>query len=231
MLYTIKLLYSRLSKDIIQYTFEIGKFQEYYQRFDLNNYDMLELMKKNYNSIANMLYLNMQNHLSMTTNVTGLGEKIIKPVNDISGITTTLKYQNVFKSCSDCDTGLSALKHSYSKDREYGERNFYKIKTTTNIATYDNISITQSLENNIVIGYILTIGELSYEIKNTKNSSILPYITISNNTDYITANSIEHLFNFIDCEIKNLSDALTALNINIEYVNKYIKNFETTAHC
>jgi len=248
MLESVKLLYSRVSKDICQYTSELEKFQDYYQRYDLNQDDMLNVMEKRYNGLAKMLYLSIKNHLSFTTNVRGIGEKIIKPTRPEYGTQTTLKYQNVSKTCSDCNDCLSKLEKCYSKDREIGCRNFMKVQLTTSIATYDNMDIIKLLtevENvgNQVKGYSLQIGKLLYTINNTRVLSLKETVdepvydgnddpldtTIEE--DKITANSVATLFDFIDNEVKNLGDIQTALNTNIEYVEKYIRKFRNNACC
>lgn len=248
MLESVKMLYSRVSKDICQYTAELEKFQDYYQRYDLNQDDMLSVMEKRYNGLAKMMYLSIKNHLSFTTNVKGIGEKIIKSTRPEYGTQTTLKYQNVCKTCSDCNDCLSKLEKCYSKDREIGCRNFLRVQLTTNIATYDNMDIIKLLINvpNVgdqVKGYSLQIGKLLYTINNTRVLTLKETVDepvydgdddpLNNTTeeDKITANSVSSLFDFIDNEVKNLGDIQTALNTNIEYVEKYIRKFQNNACC
>jgi hypothetical protein len=245
MLLTIKSLYDRLTKDVCQYARELETFQEYYQRFDINNEDMFDIMNKKLNQLLNLFYVAVTNHLSVTTNVKGLGEKIIKPVKPEYGKSTTLKYQNICKTCSDCNDCTKSANKCASKDRFMGCRDFLKVQSTLNVATYDNISITKLVNSSFVLlGYTLLIGNLSYELRNyTKVDNIKNVVQevtddstygscpgdddhLVQNIEKVTAKSIEALFEFIDGQIKILGDIEVALTTNIEYVEKYLKKFK-----
>ena len=105
----------------------------------------------------------------------------------------------------------------------------FKVQTTVNIATYDNISITKIVEDDIFKGYLLTIGKLSYSINNYADIANLKE-TVTNDFDEmekITTNSLDALYEFIDNQMKTLGDIETMLVTNIEYVNKYIKKFKS----
>lgn len=241
LLTTVKSLYERLTKDVCQYAKVLVTFQDYYQRFDLNNAIMLRIMNKKLNKLLNLFYISIVNHLSVTTNVRGVGDKIIKPVKQEYGTTTTIKYQNICKLCSVCN-GCS--QEQIIKNNKSGEcdksgecRDFLKVQTTINVATYDNISIVANIDNDIIKGYILTIGKLSYhinnysELKDLKKIIRVPKNNSDNDVPYeeierVTTSSIDSLYEFIDEQIKILGDVEMVLVINIEYITKYIKKFQ-----
>lgn len=236
LLLTIKSVYERLAKDVCQYAQQIETFQDYYHQFNLNNDEMLTVMIKRFNKISELFYITFLNHLSGTTNVHGVGEKIIKPATQEYGTTTTMRYQNISSLCSDC--GDCKKKKCYGKDKSFGCKDSLKIQTTINIATYDNISILENLDDDDVLnGYIITIGKLSYTINNYNGLQIkktvrvprtnhdidndVPYLEV----DRVTQTSIEELYEFIDLQIKILGDIEMSLSTNINYIDRYLKKF------
>lgn len=234
LLQTVKSLYERLTKDVCQYARELEKFQDYYQRFDLNNDVMLRIMNLKLSKLLTLFYISIANHLSVTTNVRGIGEKIIKPVKLEYGTTTTIKYQNICKSCTDCDKCDKVsdnVAKQFSTDRFVGSRDLLKVQTTVNIATYDNISIVKIIEDDVNMGYLITIGKLSYRINNYGSMQQLKGVVINqpdeSSKEKITTKSIDLLYEFIDNQIGTLADVETVLVTNIEYVNKYIKKFKS----
>lgn len=255
LLVTVKVLYERLTKDVCQYARELEKFQDYYQRFDLNNEDMFLIMHKKIDILLELFFISVSNHLSISTNVKGVGEKIIKPVKDY-GKSTTIKYQNICKTCADCDKKSYELCHS--KNRFVGCRDFLKVQTTINVATYDNISIFKlfSIDCKSLLGYVIEIGNLQYNLRNytaIKNTKKCDKITnqveeiiyddngcpernddgviMKKKVDKVTDRSIDELFEFIDNQVRILGDIEMALSTNIEYVNKYIRKFNCNISC
>ena len=234
LLKTAQCVYMRLDKDVCQYVFELGKLQDYFQRFNLEDEVMFEAMIKRYNQLSEYLFVTLVNHLSITTNVRGIGEKIIKPVKQEYGTTTTIKYQNICKPCVNCSKCEEETKDNLKTNRFVGCRDMMKVQTTVNIATYDNISITKIVEDDIFKGYLLTIGKLSYTVNNYNEIKNLKETVMSqtNDNDFeevdkITTNSIDTLYEFIDNQIRVLGDIEAMLVTNIEYVNKYIKKFKS----
>lgn len=222
----IKSLYERLTKDVCLYAKELQKLQDYYQRFDLNNDAMLEVMKTRLEKLLILFYTVLLNHLSATTNVRGIGEKIIKPVKQEYGTSTTIKYQNICKT--------SAEYNGANNSRYTGCRDFMKIQTTINIATYDNISIAKIFEDNVPKGYVLTIGKLTYNILNYNTLELKHTVRVESSYNFpydevekLTTTSIETLYEFVDNQIRTLGDVESCLVTNIEYVNKYLKKFKT----
>lgn len=245
LLKTVKIIYERLSKDVYHYAKELEKFQDYYQRYDLNNGIMLKIMEEKLNKILHLFFVSVKNHISITTNVKGIGERIIKPVKEEYGTTTTIKYQNICKICmSDYNFNNGDVNCSLSKSRFSGIGNILKVQSTINIATYDNISIEKYYDNCTFIGYILTIGKLSYIIGNfnmvkkfkthiscDNQDNVSSCITNSSSTatadnNKITSNIIESLFLFVDQQIQTLGDIEITLTTNIEYANKHINKFQ-----
>jgi hypothetical protein len=210
---TAKSVYVRLDKDICHYIFELGKLQEYFQSFDLENDNMFEAMVKKYNHLSEYLYVTLVNHLSISLRVNGLGEKIIKPVTSTSH-STTLKYQNICKrcSCDDCSTS------SQASDKYYGCGNSLRVQYSKTVATYDNMSISKNYDGTSVVGYTVKIGELEYVFKNGNTISI-------KSSDCITDKVINDLFKLIDAEITNLGDIQRSIRGNIDFIDKYIKKF------
>jgi hypothetical protein len=250
LLESVKLLYQRISKDICQYVKELELLQDYSHRYNLNQDDMLSVLEKRYNNLATMMYLSVRNHLAFTTNVRGLGEKIIKPTLAEYGPQTTLKYQNICRRCSDCDDCLGSLQKYSNSSKELGCRNFQKVKMTTNIAMFDNIDIQKMFIPDVdgngnhsqVVGYLLNIGNISYRIYNARNIvfkatvhdpvydqfgeqlSVQPF-------DKVTAERISSFFETIDDEVKNLGDVQTNLMTNVNFIDKYIRKFQSNACC
>jgi hypothetical protein len=235
LLLTIKSVYERLAKDICQYAQQIETFQEYYHQFDLNDDTMLAVMVKRLKKISELFYITFFNHLSGTVNVNGVGEKIIKPATQEYGTTTTMRYQNICKICSDCSN--CNKKKCHGKDRSFGCKDSLKVQTTINIATYDNVSIVENLDDDVLIGYTIVIGKLSYNIDNYSGLQLrktvrvprtdsdsdddLPYIEV----ERVTQTSIDELYEFIDLQIKVLGDIEMSLATNINYIDRYIKKF------
>lgn len=234
LLETVKSLYERIASDICQYAKELEKFQDYYQRFNLNSDVMYEVMHTKLDKLLVLFYTAVHNHLSITTNVKGIGDKIIKPVRQDYGTSTTVKYQNICRTCNKCNNsqGINSVRFSGNRDK-------LKVQSTINIATYDNVSIDKVTENNSFIGYLFTIGKLSYMVNNYRGLGSIKHVvnildTNMNDNVYeviqketLTAESIELLYEFIDNQIKTLGDIETILVTNIEYVDKYIKKFKT----
>jgi hypothetical protein len=250
LLASVKALYLRISKDICQFTTELEKMQDYSQRYNLNRDDMLDVLEKRYNNLAKFMYLSIRNHLAFTTNVRGLGEKIIKPTTAEYGAHTTLKYQNICRTCSDCNDCVSSTQKCRNTSKTLGCRNFMKVKMTTNIATFDNMEINKNFveeteghsTHDQVSGYTLTIGNLDYTINNARALTFKESVTIpvydeygqqlsTTSTDKVTAEKIAAFFIAIDDEIKNLGDIQTNLMTNINFIDKYIAKFSTSACC
>lgn len=234
MLLTIKTIYERLAKDVCQYAKEIETFQQYYQQFDLNNNTMLTIMKTRLNKLLGLFYVIFLNHLSATMTVTGIGEKIIKPVRSEYGTTTSIRYQNICKLCSDC-TGNK--KKCHGRDKSFGCKDYLKVQTTINIATYDNISIEKHFDCDDLLGYTITIGKLSYNIDNYDRLELKRIVRIPKTADdccdlpytevlKVTPTAIDSLFLFIDDQIQILGDVEMSLSININYIDRYIKKFQ-----
>lgn len=238
LLLNIKSVYERLTKDVCQYAQQIESFQDYYNQFDLNDDDMLAVMIKRLKKFSELFYITFFNHLSGTSNVHGVGEKIIKPATQEYGTTTTMRYQNICKICSDCSD--CKKKKCHGKDRSFGCKDSLKVQTTINIATYDNISIVENLDDDDVLnGYTITIGKLSYSVDNYNGLQIKKTVrvprTVSNIDDdlpymeveRVTPTSVEELYEFIDIQIKILGDIEMSLATNINYIDRYIKKFLT----
>lgn len=222
-LISVRDIYNRLTKDIRQYAKELEKFQDFSQRYDINNDTMLELMYSKLDKILNLFNIIFSNHLSITTSVRGIGDMIIKPVKQEFGTSTTIKYQNICNSNNKLLSNLDNL----------------TVQTTINVATYDNITIEPIFENNALTGYFIIIGKLSYVLSNfhkLKNIKKLIRVVKNNNTnnlqeifeqkEKITTNSIDIIFEFIDNQVNILADIESSLVSNIEYLNKYIIKFK-----
>jgi len=236
LLLTIKSVYERLTKDVCQYAQEIESFQDYYHQFDLNDNAMLTVMVKRLNKLLDLFYITFLNHLSGTTNVTGVGWKIIKPVRQEYGTTTTMRYQNICKLCSDC--GDCKKKICRGKDKSFGCKDSLKVQTAINVATYDNVSIVKNLDDDELLGYTIIVGKLSYNIDNYESLQIKKNVRIPKESDSdddtpyvevmrVTQTSISELYEFIDSQIKVLGNVEMSLATNINYVNRYIKKFQT----
>lgn len=227
LLETIKCIYERIIKDVYKYAKELEKFQNYYQKYNLNNDVMLEIMYLKLDKLLSLFYISIYNHLSITTNVKGIGDQIIKPVTQEYGVSTTIKYQNICNSCNKCCDIIT-------------QRENLKVQTTINVGTYDNISINKLKEftNDDFYGYNIIIGKLSYIITNYKsvhnlkklinvlNTSVEENLYGYKQIEVVTAKSIEILYKFIDKQIETLSDVKLLLSTNVEYLNKYIKKFK-----
>ena len=220
---TAKILYQRLVKDVCIYAKELQKFQDYYQRFDLNNDTMLTVMMTRLEKMLVLFYAAFVNHLSVTTSVRGLGEKVIKPVRQEYGTSTTIRYQNICKTCTECSN--SCEKSSSQGNKYISCRDLLKVQTTINIATYDNISITLLTDDDVFLGYTITVGKLSYDVLNY-NGLTLKHTVVDENVqsvEKLTTDSIETLFEFADDQIKILADVEASLVANIEFIDKYLK--------
>ena len=292
LLQTIKSVYGRLIKDICLYANQLQKFQDYYQNYNLNRSAMIDVMKIRLEKILNIFVISLNNHLSIRTNTRGIGEHIIKPITNENGITTTIKFQNIYKKSSDVNLSDDSIGFRPKLDRAqiclpklncanncvakikcsnvfnnmcgcinkidnncnckqklpHTEclksngtniyKDFMKIQMTINVATYDNISIDTIIQNNILKGYIMTIGKLSYNILNYNSldntlqinnctHDYTNYCTNNyvNNCNNINCDTIEKLYEFVDNQTSMLSDIESSLVINRNYIDRYLKKF------
>lgn len=226
LLLVTKCLFERLIKDVSQYTKELSKFQDYYQRYDIvGDANMYPCMLNRLTYILTLFYFAFYNHLSTKTNVRGIGEQIIKvPWCDSEGnnvYSTTIRYQNVIKLCNDCDKCRRSNKpscecgcgNSYSGNREY-----LRVQSTINVATYDNVSISQpvtSTSDGTACECTIQVGNLSYLLTN------FPVSILSSPSDIYT------LYSHVDKQIKILSSLENALETNVSFINKYLCKFNT----
>lgn len=217
LLETAKSVYERLDKDICQYVIDLGKLQNCFQAFDLDDEVMLESLIKRYNLLSEYMYVSIINHLSISACVEGVGSVIIKPVVGKS-YTTTLKYQNVQKKCTGCDECMSGILASRASNKYYGCGDVLRVQFSKNVATYDNMSVYRNYNGPNVVGYTIKIGELQYTLRNGNSLPI-------KRNECITQKNIIDLFEMIDSEIKNLGDIQRMIRNNINFIMKYIKKF------
>ena len=217
LLKTAQCVYMRLDKDVCQYVFELGKLQDYFQRFNLEDEVMFEAMIKRYNQLSEYLFVTLVNHLSITTYVEGVGEKVIRPVAGQT-YTTTLKYQNVSKRCTGCDECMNGVLATRASNRYYGCSDVIRVQYSKNVATYDNMSVHKNYNGPNVVGYTIKLGDLQYTIKNGNSLPI-------KKNECISQKNITDLFKLIDTEITNLGDIQRMIRSNINFIDKYIKKF------
>ena len=225
MIKSAKLLFERLNMNIVQYLFELGKLQEYFQLYNLGDNNTYNVLKDYFNKMAEYLYTNIYNHLTMTVFVEGIGQLIIRPVIELQDGTidyiTDIKYKNVCENSNEC---TSLLVSQISK-KYYHKDNLYRINQSKNVATYDNMNIYENKElddnlNEIVIGYTLNFGKLKFIIKNANS-------IIGIDTENITSQEkIHYLYRSVDYEIQNLSDVVKLIESNIYFLDRYLKKFD-----
>jgi hypothetical protein len=171
-----------------------------------------------------LFYVAFHNHLATKTNVRGVGEQIIKPPwcdsNNNIIISTTIKYQNVIKICTDCqkckgitksrsDCGCNENKYSSIRDQ-------LKVQSTINVATYDNVDISvpsTMTSDGSASECTITVGNLLYVLANFPSSLLS------------TPSEISVLYVHVDKQIKILSALENALDTNVGYINKYLNKF------
>jgi hypothetical protein len=226
LLLVTKCLFERLIKDVSQYIKELSKFQDYYQRYDVV-YDpnMYPVMLNRLTETLTLFYVAFHNHLATKTNVRGIGEQIIKPPwcdsNNNIVPSTTIKYQNVIKMCNDCQKCRSVNKsgcecgcgNSYTSFRDY-----LKIQSTINVATYDNVDISvpsTMTSDGSASECTITVGNLTYVLANFPSSLLC------------SPSDISILYTHVDKQIKVLSALENALETNVGYINKYLCKFNT----
>ena len=224
MIKSAKLLFERLNINIVQYIEELGRLQEYFQLFNLKDENMYLVLRDWYNQIAEYLFANMANHLSMTVFVEGIGQLIIRPVKELQDgtidYTTNIKYKNVCENSSQCN---SLLVSKISK-KYYPKDNLFRINQSKNVATYDNMNIFENKDFNnnneeVVTGYTLNFGKLKFIIRNA-------YAIGGLDREYISSSQkIHDLYRSIDFEIQNLNDVVKLIESNIYYLDRYLKKF------
>jgi hypothetical protein len=217
LLKTAKSVYTRLDKDVCQYVFELGKLQDYFQKFNLEDEIMFEAMVRRYNQLSEYLFVTLANHLSITTHVEGVGEKVIRPVTGKT-YTTTLKYQNVFKKCTGCNECMKGVLATRASNKYYGASDVIRVQYSKNVATYDNMSIHKNYNGSNIIGYTIKLGDLQYIIKNGNSLPI-------KKNECISQKNIADLFKMIDTETTNLGDIQRMIRSNINFIDKYISKF------
>ena len=79
---TAKSIYQAIHSDISDFIYELGFIlQEYSCQTDLSDECMFNCMIEWYNNIVMILYIKINNHLSISTNVNGIGKQIIGKKN------------------------------------------------------------------------------------------------------------------------------------------------------
>lgn len=174
-------------QDVYIYSQNLQNFLECNQ-FQSNDDVIYYMMIKRLEIISELFYKSITNHLSFYNCEYGICSKLIKPVEIECGKTTTIKHYRMLKT--------------------FGSR---MIQSTINVATLDNISIHKIIDENIVVGYNILIGELTYTI----NINSKPKNSHASIIDTINA-------------IKNILDDIEiSLDTNIEYIKKCLSNFKT----
>lgn len=174
-------------QDVYIYSKNLQSFLECVQlQFQSNNETTHYMIIKKLEAISDLFYKSVTNHLSIQNCEYGICNKLIKPVEPEYGKTTTIKH--------------------YGSKKTFGSR---QIQNTINVATLDNISVHKIIDENIVTGYNMMIGELTYVINiNSKNNHA----------------SIIGIIN----DIKNILDDIEiSLDTNIEYIKKCVFVFTT----
>lgn len=230
LLLVTKCLFERLIKDVSQYTTELSKFQDYYQRYDvICDPNMYSFMLNRLTETLVLFYVAFHNHLATKTNVRGLGEQIIKPPwydsnNDIVA-STTIKYQNVIKMCNVSDkckknngTSYASTSECLCDDDNYSSfKDHLKVQSTINVATYDNVNISvpsTMTSDGSASECTITVGNLEYVLANFPSSILY------------TPSDISVLYIHVDKQIKILSTLENALETNVGYIHKYLKKFD-----
>ena len=206
---TIKQLYEMLLKDMIYEIKQLSQFQDFFQQFNITNDIMFGIVNDRMNIIYDYFYKTIVNIISIKTNVKGLGEYLIKPVNQIYGTVNIIKYQNTIK-CTES----------------------FNLQNTVTIGTCDNFKIDKLYQDDIFIGITIIIGKITFNIYNF-NKLILDDLIIFGHNQVITniQESINVMFEFIDTQIKTIGDMLICIETNINYLKKYINKFKELSCC
>lgn len=198
MLIMAKVIYERIEKDNLHYLNELINLQDYLERYDLKDDFMLEIFEKKYDMLLEFYYICVCNHLNIKTNVNGIGEKIIKPVTNISK-STTIKYQNI---------------NELHNDKVFNLSNNINIQSTKVIATFDNFSIDKIFKNDKLISYKIKIGKLEYEFK------------CSSEIKYLYKNMMkDNYHNYIDKQVNKFGEIQRMIQTNINFIKRYINKF------
>ena len=242
LLESAKLIIERLINDVCHYAHQLQNLQDCYQNCNLNCDGMFECLETKLDKLTQLFFWGFDSHLSITTNCIGVGNKIIRPVNQEFGYVTTLKMQNINKECDKCIS--RKRKFLEKKNGILKLKDYLKIQINTNIATYDNISISKQFDSTMTedlvsqnnTKYIIHIGNLSYELNSTFGNikNAVRFNRHENESDecsydenhIINKKSIDELFNFIDIQIETLANIEVSLNSNIIFIDKYIKNIK-----
>ena len=214
-----KCLFERLIKDVSQYVRELSKFQDYYQRYDVvYDSNIYYTMTTRLTNTLELFFVAFNMHLSTKTNVKGIGQQIINPpwCNSDNEIvySTTIKYQNVIKSCNDCNKCRRINKSNCECGTGYASmKDYLKVQSTINVATYDNISISvpsTMTSDGSASDCTITVGNLTYTLTNFPSSTLC------------SPSDITNLYIHVDKQIKILSSLQNALETNVHYIDKYL---------
>jgi hypothetical protein len=208
---TLKLLYTRIGQDFYQYLYELATLQSYFQNYNLNDTDTMKAVIRRMNNLAEALCVFVVNHLTTTTNVTGVGDKIIKPVTS-TGKQSTIKYQNVTKTC-----------HKHHMNIDGCLNGNMKIQFSKTIATYDNISITRIKSGANTIGYTFKIGTSVYTLRNGNSPSVANLFL-----NGVTQADIAALFAIVDEESAKISEINRLFATNVRFIERYIASFNAS---
>lgn len=133
----VYMIYKSLDKDILRYINYLNSLQEYFNRYDFKDQDMINIIRSRIDSASILLYQTVSNHLSIKATVSGKAATVIRPVTP-SCKTTSIRYRK--------------LEHSQCLPQ---------IRFSGEVATYDNMSIVPT-----ETGYRIDIGKHSNNILN-----------------------------------------------------------------
>jgi len=177
---TAKSIYQAIHSDISDFIFELGCIQEYVGQQDLSDQNIFDCMIDWYNNLVMILYVKINNHLSISCDVNGIGKKIIDKIKrtaDESNVgefiieneISTLKYQNVCERQITIENCEDKLKHRVP-NKYYGKGDTYLIQESKPVASYDNMLLEF---NETDYGSLTEVNNgVDVEIDNTENGEV-----------------------------------------------------------
>lgn len=206
-------IYIMLINDVCRYAKLLNSLQEYFKIKEIDDDFIIDIIKYKLKKNTESFYWSFVGHLSITTNVAGIGDKVIKPVNCINGTITTIKYQNVSKNCSECISRKKKINEHNINNGIYKLNDYLNVQKPLIVATYDNVSIDHIYNDDLLVGYEIKIGKLTYEIY---------FISDCLLSDKITNRSLKNIYDFVHSMAKTLADLEYSLQINTNYIKKNI---------
>ena len=219
---TVKSIFEIIYKDISDYIFELGSMQQYFGYNDINDQNMVDCFLAWYDTLTNIFYTRLSNHLLIRNDFEGIGKPLISKWKDIEGERkSSIKYHEI---CDKESPNMGITKNivtfdNISLELEYEEPSDLTIFEDAGITIYNIGGLDQ-----VNTGFRIRIGDYGdFLIDNGSGGRIDPGLG-----DNLSLELLNNLYSHIDEKMNELSELLRIIENNINLIQKYTEKFMCT---